>query len=509
MRLAVIDLGTNSVRFDVHQLVAGRRIQTLHREKLMIRLGQGVFTEGRLDPEAVRRTVEAFHGFKIVAKDLHVNETIAFGTSALREASDSEKLLQLIQKKTGIQVRVISGAEEARLIALGVLTKEKSLKGRFALLDIGGGSTEISVCRGKEVLFAESFQLGTARLQQIFLKSSPPKAPTKGDLPAIEQLRRYIRGMIGGKMAAESWPKVDRLVGSSGTVKALARLIKPKGKIRQIDRGDLKKVVKKMSDMTTTQLLGLPGMESKRVDMILAGAVLLEEAMDALGAKRVVMTDFSLRDGILEEQAGRLMKENGSPSFGQRLDLFRAKASRLGVAPFHIVAVERLATQLFEKMKSVHKLNKRWLPYLQAAAILHDVGESISPSRHSEHSYYIVKNADFPGMEPWEIEFIAQLCANHRGSARVGLKELKKLPFEMKEHQAAFPKLLALLRLADALDRGHRGQTQISEVKVNRNAITVGIRSEKGPLDLEFLRLEQKKDLFEKVFHKEIRATLA
>ncbi|MBL7714195.1 MAG: Ppx/GppA family phosphatase [Bdellovibrionales bacterium] len=506
MRLAVIDLGTNSVRFDVHQLVAGRRIQTLHREKLMIRLGQGVFTEGRLDPEAIRRTIEAFHGFKIVAKDLHVNETIAFGTSALREASDSEKLLQQIQKKTGIQVQVISGAEEARLIALGVLSKEKSLKGRFALLDIGGGSTEISICRGKEVQFAESFQLGTARLQQIFLKSSPPKAPSKkGDLHPIEELRRYIRGLIGGKMAAESWPKVDRLVGSSGTVKAMARLLRPKGKLRPIERSDLKKIVKKMSDMTTTQLLGLPGMESKRVDMILAGAILLEETMDALGAKRVMMTDFSLRDGILHEQAVRLLKESG-PSFGQRLEVFRSKASRMGVAPFHIVAVERLVTQLFEKLKSVHKLNRRWLPYLQAAAILHDIGESVSTSRHDEHSYYVVKNADFPGMEPWEIEFIAELCRHHRGNARVGLKEFKKLPFETKEQIAAFPKLLSLLRLADALDRGHRGQAQISAVKISRKGVVLFLTSEKGPMDLELLRIEQKKDLFEKVFQRELHA---
>src|SRR6478672_4923106 len=149
MRVAIIDLGTNSVRFDVQEFERGREAQILHREKLMIRLGQGVFITGRLDKNAIRRALHAFLRFRQIATDFRVEKIIAFGTSALRDARDSDKLLRQIKSQTGIDVRVITGEEEAKLIAEGVLAHEKPEKGTFALVDIGGGSTEISICRGR------------------------------------------------------------------------------------------------------------------------------------------------------------------------------------------------------------------------------------------------------------------------------------------------------------------------------------------------------------------------
>ena len=165
----------------------------------------------------------------------------------------------------------------------------KVAKGRFALIDVGGGSVEISICRAKEVLHSESFLLGTARLQQVFLKSSPPRQPSRGEISPIEQLRRYIRSTLLSKMISEEWPKVDRVIGSSGTIRAIQRIMKKVNDERAIEIKDLKKLVGQMSTMTTTQLLGLPGMEArKRVDMILAGAILIEESMHALGAKKLI-----------------------------------------------------------------------------------------------------------------------------------------------------------------------------------------------------------------------------
>ena len=178
MRLAVIDLGTNSVRFDVHQIGPGTRIRQLHREKLMVRLGQGVFLEGKLDKDAIRRTVHAFQSFQRTSQDLHAQKIVAFGTSALREATDSDKLLSLIRAKTGIDVRVISGQEEARLIAQGILHNEKPPKGSYALLDIGGGSAEISICRGRGLIHSESFALGTARPSASFPQKRKPAQDT-------------------------------------------------------------------------------------------------------------------------------------------------------------------------------------------------------------------------------------------------------------------------------------------------------------------------------------------
>src|SRR5690349_20184162 len=148
MRIAIIDLGTNSVRFDIHQLGPKKgSVRQLHREKIMVRLGQGVFLNGKLDRSAIQRTLHAFTRFKKSAAQFKAAKTIAFGTSALRESSDGEKFLKLVHERTGIQIRVISGSEEAQLIALGILSNEKTPKGKYALVDIGGGSTEISICR--------------------------------------------------------------------------------------------------------------------------------------------------------------------------------------------------------------------------------------------------------------------------------------------------------------------------------------------------------------------------
>src|SRR5579885_2624154 len=160
MRLGVIDLGTNSVRFDVHQIGSDGELTRLHREQLMIRLGQGALLSKKLDREAIGRTLDAFSRFKRVATHLKTEKIIAFGTSALREVSDRDQLIELIRRSTGISLRVITGAEEAQLIALGVLSNENLPPGRIALVDIGGGSTEISICRGRKVLHSHSFNLG-------------------------------------------------------------------------------------------------------------------------------------------------------------------------------------------------------------------------------------------------------------------------------------------------------------------------------------------------------------
>src|SRR4051794_25043244 len=164
MRLAIIDLGTNSVRFDVHQISSsslkpGLSEKRLHREKLMVRLGQNVFTRGKLDPAAMARTVEAFRSFSRTLRDLKVDRVLAFATSALREASDSTKLIERVRARTGIELRVISGVEEARLIALGFLANTSPPEERFGLIDIGGGSTEVSIIKNKETLHSTSFNL--------------------------------------------------------------------------------------------------------------------------------------------------------------------------------------------------------------------------------------------------------------------------------------------------------------------------------------------------------------
>jgi exopolyphosphatase/guanosine-5'-triphosphate,3'-diphosphate pyrophosphatase len=256
MRIGIIDLGTNSVRFAVHQLGPGRRVRQLHREKIMVRLGQGAFLQGKLDRSAIQRTLAAFVRFKKIAGQYRTSKIIAFGTSTLREVSDRESFVEALKEKSGIELRVIPGSEEAQLIALGILSHEKIGKERIALVDIGGGSTEINICQGRKILHGHSFRLGTARLQQVFLKRSPP-----GQL-SVDELRKAIRVELSEVMNAERWPKVNQVIGSSGTIRALAKLLTGSDS-RTFPKEKLRGLINRISGMNTTELLGLSGIRAR------------------------------------------------------------------------------------------------------------------------------------------------------------------------------------------------------------------------------------------------------
>jgi exopolyphosphatase/guanosine-5'-triphosphate,3'-diphosphate pyrophosphatase len=492
MRVAIIDLGTNSVRFDVHSITLTGQTKLLHREKLMIRLGQGVFLQGKMDPDAILRTVEAMEHFRQIATGLRVRKVVAFGTSALREAADAGTLLESVRRRTGIEIKVISGKEEAKLIALGVLANEAPPKGRFALVDIGGGSTEISIARGTAVLQGDSFPLGTARLQQVFLKRSPPREVN------ISQLRDYISNLVRQKMVADKWPSCDAILGSSGTIRAIARLIHKKDNYYSVKA--LSELVAEMRRMTTTQLLEIPGMESKRVDMILSGAILLEEIALALGARKVIASEFSLRDGIIEEER-RLAKSHKSSHLELHLDDLFEHAKRFGGEQEHLEHMSRLAGQLFDRFQRLHGLENRWKIYLISTILLRRSGEAISYGDRAKHSFYIVKNLDFPSMDQWEHDFIARLCL-HITDGKIENKSLTAVGKE-KKRRDAFRKLLALARLIDALDLGPRTALKVRRLTITRTAVRLAFNG-KATEGIEQLMIERKKKLFEEVFKREL-----
>ena len=475
----------------------------------MVRLGQGVFSSGRLNREAVRRAVVAFQSFHKTSVELRATRVVAFGTAALREASDGLQFLEEIKEKSGIEIKVISGAEEARLISLGILKSEKLPKGRFGLIDIGGGSTEISLCSGAQVIHGDSFSLGTAKLQQVFLKTTPPRPPhyesnrDKHDPEdPVESLRRYIRTTLLTKTLGERWPKVEKMFGSSGTVKSLARIVnKKKKEKRTILLSDLSRLVKTMTVMTTTELLELPGMESKRVDMILSGAILLEECMRVFGVKEVVPTEFSLRDGILQEQFDLFISEERS-TLGFHLKDIENHLTHLYPNMTHVRTVAKFALQIFDGTRRSHRLTAEWKNYLYAASLLHDVGEIVSPTRHEQHSYYIAKHGDFAILEKWENDFLANLCLYHRG----GEIQIPDFGRNDREKKKAFVTLLGILRVADALDRSHSSHLTVTRIALNARNITLHLKSPETP-DLEYLRIDQKKGLFEKVFGKSLEVS--
>jgi exopolyphosphatase / guanosine-5'-triphosphate,3'-diphosphate pyrophosphatase len=304
LRLAIIDLGTNSVRLDIYRL-SPKGTSRLYRGKIMIRLGDGVFKTGRLSPKGMARGIRAFARFRTLIREYHVDEVMAIGTSALRSATNTREFLEQVRLKTKISIRVISGSEEGRLIAKGILAHLEAPKGAYAFVDIGGGSTEISVGRGRKIFMGQSFQLGANRLQQMFLKTVPP-THKRGELHPILALRQHVKDALYPLQSLSPRYKVVHMVGSSGTIRTVGRILKKIGrKDKPLFRSDISALISEMQTMTRDRLKRLPGLEPKRVDLILSGAILLEEIMLALNVRTLETTDLALRDGILVEALQR------------------------------------------------------------------------------------------------------------------------------------------------------------------------------------------------------------
>lgn len=303
-RLAIIDLGTNSVRLDIYR-ISPKGNSRIYRGKIMIRLGDGVFETGRLTRAGMLRALKAFKRFRSLMIEHHVDQIVAFGTSALRTAKNTKSFLHFLKLKTGITIRVISGAQEGRLIAKGILKNVEVPKTHYALVDIGGGSTEISIGRGQKILMGHSFALGANRLQQNFFKSIPP-VQRRGSLHPILALRHHLKESLYPLTQLRPKIQVKHLIGSSGTIRTVARILKKMGrKGDTVYRADISALISEIQTMSREQLKRLPGLEPKRVDLILSGAILLEEIMLALDVRTLETTDVALRDGILVEALAR------------------------------------------------------------------------------------------------------------------------------------------------------------------------------------------------------------
>ncbi|MEZ4751047.1 MAG: hypothetical protein R3B54_10625 [Bdellovibrionota bacterium] len=293
MRVGVVDLGTNSVRFDIYDINKTGRTRNLHRQKQMIRLGDSVFSTGKVGTSAATRLVELIEDYQYEAYQFKVERLVAYATSALREASNRRQIIRLIQERTGIQVQVISGKQEAHLIATGILAKEKRCEGTFGLIDIGGGSTEITACQGKNIFLSTSLPLGVARLKQQYIPAIPPKdtKPLFTHLekildPTARKLKKYT---------------LDHFIGSSGTIKTLARVLRRTTGEKEIRLESLMALRRELRRMSRRQLQKVPGLPERRIDLILPGAILLEACMKACRVDRVLPTPFALRDGLLED----------------------------------------------------------------------------------------------------------------------------------------------------------------------------------------------------------------
>jgi exopolyphosphatase/guanosine-5'-triphosphate,3'-diphosphate pyrophosphatase len=458
MRLAAIDIGTNSVHMIVVRVRPDFSFEVIDREKEMVRLGAGGLDGRKLTRAAQTATLQALSKFERIAHSHQVDEILAAATSATREAENGGAFLADIEQKTGIRPRIITGTEEARLIHLaavyGVVTQKAAV-----VIDIGGGSVEITLGSGREVKFARSFKMGVIRLTERFVNSDPVTRRDERKMVKFisEQVDRYL-----GYVVKEGF---DRLIGTSGTILSLGTVataleggVVPE-EVRNLRVGakSLRRLRRTVTDLTLDERLALPGLDPRRADLVVAGAVLLDTLLSKLGASEITLCDLALREGLVLDYIHRHRKEiarvDRYPDVRRRSTM--ELADRCHWEAEHARQVARLGHLIFDQTRHLHGLGDREQEWLEFAALLHDVGNHISYERHHRHSYYLIKNGDLRGFEPAEIEVIALVARYHRRATPK--KDHEGYADLTPELRRTVRLLAAILRLAETLDRSRHG----------------------------------------------------
>jgi exopolyphosphatase/guanosine-5'-triphosphate,3'-diphosphate pyrophosphatase len=420
MKIAAIDIGTNSIHMIVAELGGGLSFEIVDREKAMIRLGAGGLGGRPLREASVAAALQTLVKFRRLADSHGAEEIVAAATSAVREAPNGAELLAAIEEQTGIHASAISGTEEARLIHLAALYGVDVAGGTAVVIDIGGGSVEITLGPASGVQLAHSAKLGVIRLAERFIHTDPLSAGDERRL--VRHIAQQTREVTGAIRTAG----FDRVIGTSGTILSLGALASPEaaadaGELhhRVLSARDLHKLRKRLVSLDLEERLQLPGLDPRRADLIVAGALLLDTLMRRLKAEALTLSDFSLREGLvldfMHRNASHIADADRYPDIRRR-SVYEL-AGRCAFERGHAEQVARIAVSLFDQTRGAHGLDERAREWLEYAAILHDIGLHISYARHHRHSYYLIKNGGLRGFTPEEVDLIALVARYHRRAA--------------------------------------------------------------------------------------------
>ncbi|HLP29010.1 MAG TPA: Ppx/GppA phosphatase family protein [Candidatus Didemnitutus sp.] len=504
--IASIDVGTNSFHMVIAS-VSTRGVLRIHaRNKEMVRLGSSAGDMKRLAPEAMDRGVATLKRFAAEALQ-HGAHIRAVATSAVREALNKDEFVRRVIDATGVEIEVIPGIEEGRLIYLGALHALPILAKRTFVIDIGGGSTETVIGYQGEAAFVDSAKLGHIRMTKRFFPD-----PTITDAQ-IEACRKAIRGEWAAVFQSLIAYGFEHAVGCSGTVMAIAAMSIARTNKRlpesmnamRIERKDILDVVESIVHARTQDArLALPGMDPKRADVITGGALILEQAIIGLNIQELTISGYALREGIVFDtvQKQRDIDEYHHlshlryQSVDHLCDLYRVRRR-------HAEHVKNLCLRLFDDLHALHKYGDRERELLEAAALLHDVGYHIAADQHHKHSEYIIRNSAMPGFTNDEAEIIANIARYHRKSHPK--KKHPSFAALSADEQRLVRVLSAILRIGEGLDRRQQQVVQTIRVNISAGMLDVYLVAPTGVPDIELWGAERRKELLEETFGRKVR----
>jgi exopolyphosphatase/guanosine-5'-triphosphate,3'-diphosphate pyrophosphatase len=457
--------------------------EVIDREKDMVRLGAGGLDGRNLTPSAMSAALQTLNKFRRLAESNKVDEIVASATSATREAENGGDFIAEVARQTGIRIRVISGTEEARLIHLAAGYGVDIGGSTAVVIDIGGGSVEITLGTSTHMALGKSFKTGVIRLTERFVKTDPLSSHDE------RRLVKHLNKEMGAYLEQIAEAGFDRVIGTSGTILSLGALAiaEEKGTHSQEIRNQrvsakvLHRLRKRLVGADIEERLQMPGLDPRRADLSVAGSVLVDTILRGLGAEHLTLCDLALREGLvldyIHRNSARIRKVERYPDVRRRSVV--ELGERCGYWSDHAQQVARLALSIFDQTRSVHGLGDREREWLEYAALLHDVGVHISYDRHHRHSYYLIKNGDLRGFDPQEIEVIALVARYHRQAtpkkSHDGFGDLGGTL------RATVRVLSAIVRLAEGLDRSHaqalagidlfpRGDDYLARLRANGDA---------------------------------------
>jgi exopolyphosphatase / guanosine-5'-triphosphate,3'-diphosphate pyrophosphatase len=503
-KLAVIDIGTNSIHMVLAEILPDASFKILDRFKDITRLGNGAFASKRLADEVMARALEVLRTLVTLARNKGFDRVIAVATSAVREAENGGDFVAMVLEETGLRVRVISGAEEARLIFLGVKNSIALPEGPTLIVDIGGGSVELVVGTREGMLHGASLKLGAIRLADQYLPKTPPFESM------MRTLEQAVLTHLRDAVTSFKTKKFLSLIATSGMAGNIGEIIHlhhtgrplPQHNLATVSLKDIRALQAQLAQASLKNRLAVPGLDPKRVDTLLPATVLLRCLLELSGLSELTLCDKAIREGVIYDFIVRhregLKAENEIPDVRRRNVMGLAR--RCHAPESHSLHVAELALSLFDQTQRVHRLGSRERTWLEYAAILHDVGYLINPRQHHKHAYYLITHSDLAGLAAEEIHVIAAVARYHRRA----LPTLKHEEFDCLTPglQRTVKILASLLRIADGLDRTHFSLVRNVAVKFGKQ-ITIEVHL-KGDAEMELWAAKSRADLFEQVFHRRI-----
>jgi exopolyphosphatase/guanosine-5'-triphosphate,3'-diphosphate pyrophosphatase len=498
-RIAAIDVGTNSFHAIIASVTDKGSLRILSREKEMVRLGDATTDFKHISDQAMERGLRAMKRFSIMAKksDAHIR---AIGTSALREAENKDFFISLIEKETGIHIDVITGIEEARLIYVGALHALPIITQKALVIDIGGGSTESVIGQFGKIHHIHSAKLGSLRLTKRFF---PDGIVTS---ERVNACRTFINGELSTCIRTIKNTGFDTVIGCSGTIHALVQMVyaEKQRKIPETLNGitihteDIYARIEHLIHAhTTEERLLIPGMEPKRADIIVAGALILEHYLRMLSVSKLLISAFALREGIVFDTVEKLRDINEYHHLTKlRYDTVYSLCELYKINVEHAEHVKKLALQIFDDTIHRHQLGDEERELLEAASLLHDVGYHISPDQHHHHSQYIISHCIMPGFTNDESQIIGMIARYHRKSH----PKRKHPGFSScsPERQRVISILAGMLRIAEGLDRRQQQLVESLHCDIHDTIMSIALFSkDQALIDIEIWGAERRISLLE------------